>query len=81
MCYLGLDLTSAFSRVPRPIDVAILEDDLRVPVRLERVRWPAPHLVTGRDRGALEAMIRAAAGDGPQQVWAIDGPRASAARA
>jgi hypothetical protein len=82
--YVGLDLTSAFSKRPRRIDVAVIDGDLRKPVRFGQASWPHPDNVIQRDGDALEAMIRevvaraAPSAEGRVQVWAIDGPQALA---
>ena len=78
MRFVGLDLTSAFSAEPRPVDIAILDDDLGTAITFARVRWPDRSEVVGRDLGALEQMIRNYVGQSVDQVWAIDGPQALA---
>jgi hypothetical protein len=80
MRYVGVDLTSAFSAVPRAIDVAVLDEQLNCTFAL--AKWPASALVTARDFGALFGMLTGATGPGPHNeiVWAIDGPQGLANR-
>lgn len=74
MRFVGVDLTSAFARRPRPIDVAILDDGLHV--TFSSMTWPSPADVTGRNVKALQAMLAAGVpGSHEDVVWAIDGPQ------
>jgi hypothetical protein len=77
MLFVGVDLTSAFARRPRAIDIAILDDDLNC--RFTQAAWPDPALVTGRDSVTLRRMLSTPIGDEASQVWAIDGPQGLAA--
>ncbi len=73
MIFVGLDLTSAFARQPRAIDVAVLDDALTC--RFALARWPAAAQVTARDVAALRGMLSTAIDDEAPQVWAVDGPQ------
>ncbi|HET7788008.1 MAG TPA: DUF429 domain-containing protein [Myxococcales bacterium] len=74
MRFVGVDLTSAFSKKPRAIDIAILDDTLNV--KFAKMRWPAPADVRGRNIPAFQAALRAAVPEPHDDVvWAIDGPQ------
>jgi hypothetical protein len=77
MKFVGIDLTSAFARKPRAIDVAILDEDRNC--RFVRAQWPSPEKVTGRDPVALGKMLSVPIDSEAGQVWAIDGPQGLAA--
>lgn len=77
MLFVGVDLTSAFARRPRAIDLAILNDSLSC--RFAQASWPDPALVTGRDPVSLRRLLATAIGDEPEQIWALDGPQGLAA--
>ena len=74
MRFVGVDLTSAFSAAPRPVDVAVLDDGLCC--SFHRAVWPDAEAVIAREPEALWRMIAGClSGSGEQQVWAIDGPQ------
>lgn len=78
MKFIGVDLTSAFARRPRGIDIAVLEQSLSV--RFYQAVWPERHLVTGRVAASLCDMLLKPIGcavDEPM-VLALDGPQALA---
>jgi hypothetical protein len=73
--FVGIDLTSAFAAVPRPIDIAVLDD--RLNVRFLQVKWPEAKIVEGRDPSFLTRMLprRVPLGPDERMVVAIDGPQ------
>ncbi len=79
MKFVGIDLTSAFSASPRPIDIAVLDEGLNA--RFLSVPWPRAEAVIGRDPSFLTQMLLAQVPDGPSErvVVAIDGPQGLAA--
>jgi Protein of unknown function (DUF429) len=79
MKFVGVDLTSAFARRPRLIDIAILDDSLAATFDL--AAWPQMPLVIQRDSSALSKMIlgRVGLAPGERAVLAVDGPQGLAA--
>ncbi len=58
MRFIGVDLTSAFSRVPRLVDVAMLDDDKKVTVTVQSLPWPSNCGAGRPDRWATIARYR-----------------------
>ena len=79
MRFVGIDLTSAFAALPRPIDVAVLDDQLNA--RFLAVAWPMAEAVISRDPNFLTEMLRAqvSVGLSERMIVAIDGPQGLAA--
>jgi len=75
MKFVGIDLTSAFAATPRPIDIAVLDDRLKV--TFFTVAWPSAEVVIGRNSSFLIQRVLAEVIVGPseQMVLAIDGPQ------
>jgi hypothetical protein len=75
MKFVGIDLTSAFSASLRPIDIAVLDDQLSV--TFFTVKWPRAEAVIGRDPSFLTQMLLAQVPLGPSErmVLAVDGPQ------
>ena len=73
--FVGIDLTSAFAKSPRPIDIAVLDNGLSA--SFFAVSWPSAALVIGRDPSFLTQMLLAQVPLGPSErlVVAIDGPQ------
>ena len=74
MTYVSLDLTSAFARVPRSIDIAVLRGEHLL---FSQMNWPAPNVVTQRDGSQMLQSILQAAGiaEGEAILLALDGPQ------
>lgn len=77
--YVGVDLTSAFvaKRNPRPVDVAILEDEQ---LRLTRWSWPEPDIVNAAGRYLAGSFSDAIEWEPERTVVCIDGPHALSSR-
>lgn len=75
MKFVGIDLTSAFAARPRPIDVAVLDDELNA--KFTAVVWSAAEAVVGRDPAFLTQMLReqVPVKSSERMVVAIDGPQ------
>lgn len=73
MRYVGVDLTSAYSRVPRSIDIALVDDGLNC--TFAQAMWPASPLVERRDPGLFGMLLRAVGGSPNDVIWAVDGPQ------
>lgn len=75
MKFVGIDLTSAFSASPRPIDIAVLDDQLSV--TFFTVKWPRAEAVVDRDPSFLTQMLLAQIplGSSERMVLAVDGPQ------
>ena len=75
MQFIGVDLTSAFSNVPRAIDIAVLDNSLHV--SFFQAIWPSGALVLARDLFALRGMLTNVILNPHKepQIWALDGPQ------
>lgn len=75
MEFIGVDLTSAFARRPRKIDIAVLEESLAV--SFYQAVWPESRLVTARDAASLRDMLLKPIERSVDEpvVLAIDGPQ------
>ena len=75
MKFIGVDLTSAFALEPRPVDVAMLDDDRNV--TFHQVVWPAHTEVVNRDPASAVAMIlKSLRLDSTEPfILAVDGPQ------
>ncbi|MBI5585990.1 MAG: DUF429 domain-containing protein [Deltaproteobacteria bacterium] len=79
MKFIGIDLTSAFTATPRPIDIAVLDDFLEA--RFFAVAWPPAVIVISRDSTFLTQALLTQVSLGPSEriVLAVDGPQGLAA--
>ncbi|ATG90633.1 DUF429 domain-containing protein [Methylomonas koyamae] len=79
MKFVGIDLTSAFSASPRPIDVAVLDDQLNA--RFLAVAWPKAAAVIDRNPNFLTEMLQkeVPVKSSERMILAIDGPQGLAA--
>ncbi len=79
MKFVGIDLTSAFAKSLRPIDVAVLDDQLNV--NFFTVAWAGAEAVIGRNASFLTQTLLAQipVGQSERIVVAMDGPQGLAA--
>ena len=75
MKFVGIDLTSAFAALPRPIDIAVLDD--RLNASFLAIAWSSAEYVIGRDPSFLTQLLLTQVPIGPNErmVVAVDGPQ------
>ena len=76
MLFVGISLTSAFSKEPRPIEISVLDDELRC-CRLVQSAWCEPTRLIAREPEVVWDVLTAEIpeSDFEEVVWAIDGPQ------
>lgn len=73
MKFVGIDLTSAFSANPRPIDIAVLDQGLNASFYL--IEWPDAETVANRNVIFTNPILNQIREDNERIVIAIDGPQ------